>query len=136
MKTAKEVNDEILAVFKDGDNDRLFSLYSTSVVVREAPSLPFGGEYVGHDGLRRLLAAMGDSFDIEPTLLDVFEISDSLVIIYMSLRMAVPTTGEVVDMPVLELLTLRDGVVVEAVPFYWDTQQVVAMASRARSSQP
>ncbi len=133
MRSAKQVHDEMMRAFGVGDMATLVSLFSPSCVVREAPGLPFGGDYVGHEGLSTLFSTLGDAFDIVPTLLDVYEVSDSLVISNTSMRMTSRQTGESVDMPVLEMFTVRDGLIVEAVPFYWDTEKVATMAAQASS---
>jgi len=33
------------------DIEPMYELYDGDVIVREAPSLPYGGEYRGHDGI-------------------------------------------------------------------------------------
>lgn len=73
MKTAKQVHEEIAAAFEAGDFATMLALFSPDSVVREAPGLPFGGEYVGHDGLQKLFATVGEIFELSPTLLDVYE---------------------------------------------------------------
>ena len=133
MRSAKQVHDEMMRAFGAGDMTTLESLFSPSCVVREAPGLPFGGEYVGHEGFAKLFASIGESFDLDPTLLDVYEVSDSFVISNTRMRMTSRQTGESVDMPVLEMFTVRDGLIVEARPFYWDTHKLASMAAQASS---
>jgi ketosteroid isomerase-like protein len=134
MKTAKQVHEEVDKAFHEGDFAKMLSLFSETCVVREAPGLPFGGDHVGREAIQRMFASLNEVFEMSPTLLDVFEVSDSLVITYMSMHFTSRVTGESVDMPVLEMLTVRDGMIVEAFPFYWDTHRLALMATGASAS--
>jgi ketosteroid isomerase-like protein len=129
MKTAKQVHAEISAAFAAGDMPAQLALFSPQCVVREAPGLPFGGEYVGHEGLQTLFATIGEFFELSATLLDVYEVSDSIVIAHTNMRITSRSTGDSVEMPVLEVFTVQDGLVIEAAPFYWDTQRLSSMAN-------
>ncbi len=128
MKTAKQLQEEVSDAFAAGDMSRMLECFSPDCVVREAPGLPFGGDWVGHDGMQALFAAMAENFQMEATLLDVYEIDDSTVILHTMMRMTT-TDGRAVDMPILEIFRSRDGLIVEAVPFYWDGAQIARMAS-------
>ena len=130
MKTAKQVHEEITAAFGAGDFATMLALFSPDCVVREAPGLPFGGEYVGRDGLQKLFATVGETFELSPTLLNVYEVSKSVVIAHTAMRITSRATGDSVDMPVLEIFTVRDGLVVEAAPFYWDTHRLAIMGAK------
>jgi ketosteroid isomerase-like protein len=128
VKTAKQLQQEIYQAYADGDMELMFSYFSEDCIVREAPGLPFGGEWVGHDGMRSMFATMAEHFEMEATLLDVYEASPSTVIMHSLFRMT-SKHGETVDMPVLEIFNCRDDHVFEAIPFYWDAARLAEMAA-------
>jgi ketosteroid isomerase-like protein len=133
MKTAKQLQEEVSAAYAAGDMPRMFACFAEDCVVREAPGLPFGGEWVGHDGMRAMFALMAEHFQMEATLLDVYEASPSTVILHTMMRMT-SRSGETVDMPVLEVFNCLDGRIVEAIPFYWDGERLARMAAGERTS--
>lgn len=118
---AREVNDALQAAFAAGDRETMRSLFADDCKIREAPSLPFGGTFTGPDGFEAMIAKLTSCFDLEPKLLNVFEVDDSLVITYSHMRLTSRTSGRTVDMPVLEMIRTENGQLVEACPFYWDT---------------
>src|SRR4051812_11936857 len=128
MRTAKQLYEEVSAAFADGDMARMFNCFAEDCVIREAPGLPFGGDWVGHDGMRAMFELVAKHFELQPTLLDVYEASDSTVISYTMMRMT-SKSDETVDMPVLEIFNSRDGRIVEAIPFYWDVERLARMAA-------
>ena len=128
MRTAKQLQEEVSAAFAEGDMERMFECFAEDCVVREAPGLPFGGDWVGHDGMRAMFAEMAQNFELQPTLLDVYEPSDSMVILHTMMRIT-SKSGETVDMPVLEIFKSRDDRIVEAIPFYWDGPWLARIAA-------
>ena len=66
MRTAKQLQEEVSAAFAEGDIERMFGCFAEDCVVREAPGLPFGGDWVGHDGMRAMFGVMAQNFELQP----------------------------------------------------------------------
>ena len=64
--------------------------------------------------------AVGAGLQTKNELLNVYEVDDTMVITHMMMTIT-SANGETAEMPILEILRARDGVFVEAMPFYWDT---------------
>ena len=80
------------------------SLFADDCKILEAPSLPFGGTFTGPDGFEAMIGRLTARFDLEPRVLDVFEVDDSLVITYSHMRLTSRASGRTIEMPVLEML--------------------------------
>lgn len=129
MKTAKQVVEDIIALFKRGDLDAMLQLFDKNCVVREAPSLPFGGDWHGHDGLVAFSTRQSELMEIAPTYLGLYEMDESRVLIHTSMQMTSKASGVKETTQVLEMFTVRNGLVTEALPFYWDSDAVARAAS-------
>ncbi|WP_218004193.1 nuclear transport factor 2 family protein [Nocardia araoensis] len=96
------------------------------VVMHQASSLPYGGEWRGHDGFRRFLAAMGENwdglwFDEQHFLRD-----EARVVVYSRGRLRARRTGRVLETSLLQWISFRDGLITEFRPYYHDTSAVLA----------
>jgi ketosteroid isomerase-like protein len=126
---AIEVQEEMWAAFGAGDADRLFELFDESCIIREAPGLPIAGTYVGRGGAAEMMGKLSARYEVESAVIEVFEVSDSVVITHSQMTFTERATGNIVEMPVLEILRTKDGRLVEAQPFYWDTHAFHPSAS-------
>lgn len=99
------------------------------LTVREAPSLPYRGTYVGLAGQRQLLADVdaiwafdGDAIDSE-----FFAAAGGLVVSRVTGRATLRATGQAVDFLVVELFTVRDGRVADIEVYYYDQEPLRAV---------
>lgn len=94
-------------------------------VLYEPESMPYGGTWHGHDGFRRFLQAMDRTWSrmgpIEPP--DLVEHGHTVVVL-ATLDARCRDTGHVVQPPVCQVVRVRDGRLLEARMFYWDTQEI------------
>ncbi|CAI6095087.1 unnamed protein product [Clonostachys chloroleuca] len=97
----------------------------------QTPALPYGGEYIGPEGLERWAKQMADYFSIvDVKAPEIFESEGSnRVVVYSTVHFKVRATGEEVDYPFCQVVTvdLEKGVMTELMPFYWDVAQVNRM---------
>jgi hypothetical protein len=123
MSTNLEIVRAIYAAGTTGDLEGMLRHIDARFTCYEAPSLPYGGEYHGPEGLSRLFQkvfSVWETFSVELT--ELLE-SGPTVVALMQLRVKLKGAGQTVEMPVVEIWRLRDGKVVELRPFYWDTAQ-------------
>lgn len=124
MKSAQEILETVLSIagqgFPDDRAAELSALLAPDCVFRQAPSLPYGGDWIGPKGFRQMLAAMAGvvqdfGFRIDVTFYDEPN--------YAFLKGAVKgrTADGTFDTPIMELWTVRDGQVSEVLVALQDT---------------
>ncbi len=107
------------------------------VVIREPGSLPYGGEYRGLEGVRRHAAGFMQTWEAlqpgdERKLNAIFIDAGDHVIARWRLKARVPDGEGTLDMPMVGAYKLRDGKLVEAQMFYWDTAAVLRFLESTR----
>jgi uncharacterized protein len=107
------------------------------VVIREPGSLPYGGEYRGLEGVRRHAAGFMQTWEAlqprdERKLNAIFIDAGDHVIARWRLKARVPDGEGTLDMPMVGVYKLRDGKLVEAQMFYWDTAAVLRFLESTR----
>ena len=109
-----------------GDIDAVRDCVSDDFVLHEPPSLPYGGDYHGHEESARLGAVLSEVWEgtdnVEVTLLDA---GDDRVLSLVEGDVVARATGTPVSLRIAEIHTIRDGKIVDARVFYWDTAEVV-----------
>ncbi len=108
-----------------GDWDSFYALFADDVVMHEAESLPYGGTYVGKDGLKRGIGKMFAAWEDMTYSVEQITAGGDLCFVYLHTSATSPRTGKTYAFPVAELWRFRDGKVVEFRPFYWDTHRAI-----------
>jgi|GEM_PF-874801 len=120
-KDSSEENWQAVAAFIDPE----FVLY-------QADSLPFGGVWRGPDGFKAWMKVMADNFTSfggrDPRII----VGGDTVIIVLTLVGEARKTGQHFEMPLAQVIKIRNGRLLEVRPFYWDT----AAASKALGHDP
>lgn len=136
----------VLAVFRaveQRDREALFELYHDDVELHEAPSLPYGYEgIVGKEALREQLENapettwLGTWDPLQPTEAErrmdpqvIATSGDEVVVRYTT--HAIAPDGERFESPVVALYEVRDGRLVRARMFHYDTAGFIAFLERA-----
>jgi ketosteroid isomerase-like protein len=119
----------VLALYKatgKGDWMKAASLMTENILIREAPTLPFAGEYRGVAAMRELFAKVRSTGVIGIDMRQVTAGAQWVVVLLDLLYAGDPP----VRAPLAEAFRLEDGKVCEIVPYYFDSQVVVAAAAR------
>jgi len=112
------------------------AMYHPNVVIHEAPSLPYGGDYSGDDAVARHAQGFGDAWgglqstddrQLEPRFLAD---GDHVIVIWR--QRGTSTDGEIFDMPAVSIYQLKDGRVLDARMFHFDTAAVLGFLERGR----
>ena len=105
----------------------LAEAFSEDVVIHEPSSLPYSGEWRGLEGLTALFARMNEVWS-------KLEVNDLLVtgscdLVHLTCRLTVTSraTGRTVTQPFAECLSFREGRLVEGIPFYYDTHELLGL---------
>ena len=94
------------------------------IVITEAESLPFGGEYRGIDGFHKLMRNLGGAWKRVRFDNFVFATGENRVVSEFVMTATVRATGAELKFPVIEVFELGDGKIVSIRPFYWDTSAI------------
>lgn len=125
------------------DDQRLLNLYHPDIEFHDASSLPYGGVVSGKPAVEEFMYGArswaGTWIPLQPT--DAERRMDPRVVaanerevVVMYRQRAVGAGGERLDSPVLGLYEVRDGMLVRAQMFHYDTAALVGFLARANSS--
>ena len=95
----------------------------------QAPGLPYGGTWRGPRGIEEFMAAMSEAWRSLEFFEQRFVVDGDAVVVLNRGRLQARATGRVLDTSVMQLITVKDGLIAEMHPFYWDT---VAVADALR----
>jgi ketosteroid isomerase-like protein len=104
--------------------DRMAACLAPDVVMYQAVGLPYGGQWRGHDGMRRFMTAMSEAWDSLEFVEQRFVADADNVAVYNRGRLRARATGRLLDTSVMQWITVRGGLISEFRPFYLDTMAV------------
>ncbi|MBY8863882.1 nuclear transport factor 2 family protein [Nocardia sp. CA2R105] len=99
---------------------------ASDVVMHQASSLPYGGEWRGHEGFRKFIAAMGENWDGLWFDEQQFLSDHNRVVVYSRGRLRARSTGRTLKTSLLQWISFRDGLITEFRPYYHDTSAMLA----------
>jgi ketosteroid isomerase-like protein len=97
------------------------------LVVHEAGGLPFSGEYHGPQGFRALMTTMNERLELAAGPIARAALTDGTVVSRFRLRFTARATGRSVEMDLVELYGVRDGLIVDLDVYYKDPAAVTAL---------
>jgi hypothetical protein len=103
------------------------SLLHDEFVVHEAGGVPYSGDYHGPRGFFELLMNINEVLELTPSPAIQYLLADDTVAMFYRLTFTARTTGESVEMGVVEVYSVRDGLIVELDVFYKDPSAVAAL---------
>ena len=100
------------------------------VVLHQSPDLPYGGDYLGYEGYEQWAVRMSSIFDkLEVAEREFFEQGEKVIVVCRFITRS-RINGSVQDFPMAQVVTMRNGKIVEFRPFYWNVPAYVAAATR------
>ncbi|WP_433193300.1 nuclear transport factor 2 family protein [Nocardia sp. CA-107356] len=121
------------AYITEGTNfDAMGACLDPDVVMYQAEHLPYGGEWRGPDGIEKFMVAMSRTWGSLEFIEQRFVVDGETVVIYNRGRMLARATGRLLETSVMQLMTFRDGLIVEIRPFYLDTAAVLEALAEDR----
>ena len=121
---------------EERDLETMFELYDREVVIRESASLPYGGDYRGHDGVvEHGLAYLGTWAPVQrpgdETLdAEFVDAGDDRVFVRWRQKATAPG-GEHIDLPAISEYRLRDGKIIASSMHHSDTDAILRFLERA-----
>jgi ketosteroid isomerase-like protein len=121
---------------EERDIELMFDIYDPEVVVREAPSLPYGGDYRGRDGVAQHGLGYLEAWDRlqteEDRRLEAEFVGSGDRVFVRWRQKAHSRDGEQLDLPVISVYRLREGRVVESIMHHLDTAALLEFLARER----
>lgn len=102
--------------------DEVAAYLDPEVVLHQAPGLPFTGTgtWRGHEGMERFLAAFSQTWESMEFLEQHHWGDADTVVVHNRVRFRARATRREVETLILQLITVKDGRMLECRPFYWD----------------
>jgi len=111
--------------------DEMGSALDPNVVLYQTPDLPYGGEYIGYERYKEWSITMSTYFDLVDVQSPEFFEKDDKVVVVCRLVTRSRSTGAVTDLPMVQVVTVKNGKITEFRPFYWNVPEYVAAAQNA-----
>jgi ketosteroid isomerase-like protein len=126
----------LFAAVEERDIEPMYAIYADDVVVHEAPSLPYGGDYQGHQGI--LEHGMGyvetwHRFQTDEDRQLEAEFSGAGDRVFVQWRQkAHGRDGRQLNLPCVSVYRVQDGQVVESAMHHLDTAALLEFFDRER----
>ena len=108
-----------------GKIEKWVDLFADDIVLVEPESLPHGGRHWGLEAFSAVQAAMGELWDQRIVDVDYWQGAENLVTLRIVIRWTAWATGRSVVLPMIDLITFRDGKIAEIEVFLLDTKAVL-----------
>lgn len=121
----RAVIERLLEAFKQGDLAAALEEFDPQVVARLPESLPYGGTYHGHDGMKQYAAKLRDTWEsfLLPTEQIITE--NDTVILRERLQAKARSTGKEVDLPLILAYRLQNQKITSVEIFFWDVTTIL-----------
>ncbi len=96
-------------------------------VVSSAGGLPFSGEYQGPRGFFDLMGKMNEVLDLTPGPIAMHPLGQDAVAASFRVTFTARSTGKHVEMDLVEIYTLRDGLIIKLDVYYKDPSAVATL---------
>jgi len=103
------------------------SLLHHDFVVYEAGGAPYSGEYHGPEGFFELFGKMNQAMELTPGEAVQYLLADDTVAMRGRLKFTSRASGKSVEMSLVEIYTVRDGLIVELDLYDKDPSAVAAL---------
>jgi ketosteroid isomerase-like protein len=102
--------------------EKILALLDAEVVFRPPAALPHGGDWVGHDGFVRMGQVFAEAWEmVKAPDFQFMDGGGDRVVLIANFILKSRATGTQVPVDMVEVVTVRDGKIVELVPYYRDT---------------
>lgn len=113
-----------------GDLETCRGLVHQDFVFSEAPSLPFGGDWTGPDGILAMISAVMRHYRLRLDTPVIAPAGDR-VLVRVSGTMTARSTGREMPLDALDLYEVRDGLIARIDVYYKDAAAVAALLEPA-----
>lgn len=108
--------------------DGMGATLDPGVVLHQSPDLPWGGDWIGYDGFKNWSVQMSRHFDVVDVQDAKFFENGEQVIVLCRLVTHSRRTGDTLDNPMTQVVTVQNGRITEFRAFYWNVPAYRAAA--------
>jgi ketosteroid isomerase-like protein len=108
------------------DLSGIAAIFHPDIVVHEPASLPYAGDWRGHESLGLLFKSMHEVWSFINVEDMRATIDGETLFMFCTLVTTARKSGKEIRQPFAEVLKIKDGLVVEGTPFYYDTATICA----------
>lgn len=109
----------------NGNKQGAYSLLSESFILKQANSLPYGGEYVGINGLDNFFEKFFAFWKEFKTLNTDYYISGDKVFAISKIRGVTRDINKIIETEMIQVYTIVNEKLTSAQPFYFDTKELI-----------
>jgi len=103
------------------------------VVVHEAASLPFGGAHTGRAAALKLLGILFSGIDLDSVVRGDVLVRGERAAAFLEIPFLTADPANAQAMPIVETFIVRDGLITEIRPYYFDTAAIAAQLTGAKA---
>jgi len=126
MQRDVEKIQELYRAFASRDVKSVLLLMAPEVEVIQSEELPWGGHYLGHDGVRKFLEVLAEHLDTRVLIERLIDSGDRVVAIGRTVGKARKTQLEF-DVPVVHVWTFSEGRIVRFEPYIENDTMLAAL---------
>ena len=108
------------------DLEGVAKVLQPDVVIYEAPSLPYGGAHIGRAEVLELLAQLYSRIDLDAVVIGDVLVNSERAAAFLEIGLESGDSASNQKMPVVETFVIRDGLIAEIRPYYFDTAALAA----------
>lgn len=133
LKSMYAAESRYLAAGGPGQADfaALAPFFAPDVVLFQAEGLPYGGTWRGHAGLERFFLVMRGTWEVFDLVRQEFLATENPLVVRTFVHARARATGQELDFPILQTITVDAGRITEVRPFYWDTAAIARACAHA-----
>jgi len=126
MERDLEKIEELYNAQQKRDVRSILMLMSTDIEIFQSTELPWGGTYLGHDGVKEFLTALSDHIDSQVHVERMIDAEDKIAVVGRTVGKARKTKLEF-DVPIVHVWTMREGQVVRFEPYIDNATMLAAL---------
>jgi uncharacterized protein len=107
-----------------GDVEGVAKVLHPDIVIYEPASLPYGGSHTGRDAALQLLGQLYSMIDLDAVVVSDVLFGSERAAAFLEISFGDSTSSRKVS--VIETFVIRDGLIGEIKPYYFDTAALVA----------
>jgi len=126
VSESRAIGDGLVADMLSGNLDGVLARLHPNIVVHEADSLPFGGDWTGRDGFANLVANLSSYAELDIPEYTIYETAVGMVIV-MQVTLTSRASAATLRTRIAEIYRLTDGLVSEIDVYYKDVKAVLEL---------
>jgi ketosteroid isomerase-like protein len=106
----------------------ILMLMSPNVEIIQSTELPWGGNYLGHDGVKKFLAALAEHIDSQVQIEHLIDAGEKIAVVGRTIGKARETKLEF-DLPIVHIWTFNEGQVIRFEPYIDNAAMLAALGA-------